>query len=98
MVAKQTMITGVLLALLVLTNGAQYLLTPTGQTEKCGVKWVFQDSGINEGKYFCNTTQAYNYCYKLTSSSKVCQVAVPVVQKNTGTQYLCSTTACNKIK
>lgn len=56
-----------LVVLLILSNGAQYILNETGSNKACSSGWVFQASGDHEGQYACLTSNPvrYEYCARV---------------------------------
>lgn len=79
-------IIGILGVLLVLTNGAQYYLEPTGKELRCTTGWTFQEIGEYEGQYMCKTatTLRYSYCSSTrdTMTGRInyyCTEAVPIL-------------------
>lgn len=78
-------IIGLITTLLILTNGAQYVLNETGSKGRCNTGWMFQESGEYEGMYACRTSTSirHEYCARVWDSSTGkldywCAKAVPV--------------------
>ena len=78
-------IIGILGVLLVLSNGAQYMLNDTGKSLRCSTGWTFVETGEFEGQYMCKTatTLRYSYCSrtwdtKTGRKNYYCAEAIPV--------------------
>lgn len=79
-------ISGILLAILVISNGAQYMLNATGKSSACTKGWEFQSTGDHEGQYKCaTTTPRYFYCASIRDSANTknywCDIAELVAIK-----------------
>jgi len=79
-------IIGILSVILILSNGAQYVLNETGEVSRCYSGWEFQETGEHEGMYACQTASdiRYSYCSEVynTTTGRVnfyCKEAIPVL-------------------
>jgi hypothetical protein len=69
--SKAKIAMGVMGILLILSNGAQYLLKNTGKDVACNNGWKFQETGVHEGQYACalSTSTKYSYCSQVRNST-----------------------------
>jgi hypothetical protein len=95
---------------LIISNGAQYMLNDTGKDLRCYSGWDFQETGEYEGQYSCETSTGdrHSYCSDVRDSKTGrnnfwCDEAIPVFIEHDdesfvwGQQYKCTNDGCIKI-
>jgi hypothetical protein len=98
---------GLVLLAILLSTGTTLYVQDAGSKTSCSTGWNIVESGVNEGQYYCSISNKYQLCFDIKNSSSTkdywCEKGTSVIPKQlnpeiTGTQYLCNSVNCVKIR